>query len=78
MATRDDRPDLNSRLRFATVSEAFFGIKSLDEPFEASHPIPWIPVVGQWLSAAGFKVDDPVELIVTEGRITISTLDHCD
>jgi hypothetical protein len=78
MATRDDRPEANTRLRFVTVSEAFFGIKALDGPFQASHPIPWIPIVGQWLTAAGFKIDDPVEVSVCNGRITISTLDHCD
>jgi hypothetical protein len=78
MATQDDRLEPNTRIRFVTVSEAFFGIRSLDEPYEAGHPMPWIPVVGQWLSAAGFRVDDPVEMTVSAGKITISTLDHCD
>jgi hypothetical protein len=78
MATRDDRLEADTRIRFATVSEAFFGIRALDDPFEASRPIPWIPIVGQWMIAAGFDVDDPVEITVTAGKITISSLDHCD
>jgi hypothetical protein len=78
MATRDDRPEANTRLRFVNVSEAFFGIKLTDEPFKASHPIPWIPLVGEWLANAGFKMDDPVEITVSNGRIVILTMEHCE
>jgi hypothetical protein len=78
MAIQDDRLEPGTRLRFVTVSESFFGIKGLDGPFEASHPVPWIPIVGDWLDAAGFKVDQPVELTISSGKIVIKSLVHCE
>lgn len=33
--------------------------------------VPWLNVRGLWLEDAGFKVGDPIEIIVSKGKLVI-------
>ena len=73
MADENDKREFPTRIHFATVSEMYFGTRRLDAgKFDPSRPLPWIPVHGQWLEHAGFKIDDHVELEISARKVVIT------
>jgi len=36
-------------------------------------PVPWINIQGQWLAAAGFSINTPIKVEVSEGRLILTT-----
>jgi hypothetical protein len=74
----DDDSDgriLKPRIHFATVSEMHLGMEHLkDKTLDSRHSLPWIPVLGQWLDKAGFKIDEHVELEIVDRRIVITAV----
>jgi len=41
-------------------------------------PVPWIQLKGYWLEQAGFSIDTPVLVEVSEGKLVITALDRQD
>ncbi len=42
-------------------------------PYSIAEPVPWITMKGKWLKKAGFTIDAPITVKVSEGCLILTT-----
>ena len=48
-------------------------------PYSVTPPVPWIQLKGKWLTEAGFNINTPIRVEVTDGQLVLTveqTIEH--
>ena len=70
------RSKASSNLRRIKVCAGYYGYFLSDH--RIPRPVPWIQLKGYWLEAAGFSIDTPLLVKVSEGKLVLTIAEDND
>jgi len=63
---------MTTQTRHIKVNHIYYDYKPKNaEPYSATPPVPWIQMKGKWLAKAGFNINTPIKIEVSEGRLVL-------
>ncbi|MEJ2446309.1 MAG: SymE family type I addiction module toxin [Exilibacterium sp.] len=61
------------KIRHIKVNQIVYDYKPKRTPANfVMPPVPWVQLKGKWLEKAGFTIDTPIRIEVSEGRLVLT------
>ncbi len=61
------------QIRHIKVNQIVYDYKPKRAPANfVMPPVPWVQLKGKWLEKAGFKIDAPIKVTVSQGRLILT------
>lgn len=63
---------MSTQTRHIKVNHIYYDYKPKNaRPNSVTPPVPWIQMKGKWLAKAGFNIDTPIKIEVSNGRLVL-------
>ena len=64
---------MSTQTKHIKVNKIYYDYKPKNaEPCSVTPPVPWIQLKGKWLAKAGFNIDTPIRIEISNGRLILT------